>query len=130
MKARLRYTGIRVKDLDASVRFYTTVLGLRVMDSVRFDETKGKVVDLVGEGSPHLLELNFYEEGSPYATSYEVGEGLDHLGFRVSDLDEAIRAAAAAGHPVVDEIRSGGNRWVYVRDPDGIWIELSADVPT
>ena len=129
MRARFRYTGIRVKDLDASVRFYTRVLGMTAQGPGRIDATKGRVIDMVTEGADHPLELNYYEDDSPYASHYEVGEGLDHLAFKVSDLDEAVREAERAGHPVVEEVRAGGSRWVYIEDPNGIWIELSAEQP-
>lgn len=118
------YTGIRVKDLDASIRFYTQVLGMTVRGREPMEETKGTVVDVVGGDGAHPLELNYYAEGSPFHTPYAVGEGLDHLGFHVDDLEGAIAEAKRAGHPVVEEVRVGGKRWVYIQDPNGIWIEL------
>jgi len=124
MKSRLRYTGIRVKDLEASVKFYTSVLGMTERARNAIGETKGVVVDLISEDGGHPLELNYYEKGSPFDTTYEVGEGLDHLAFQVPNLDEAIAEAEKAGHPVVQEVKTAENRWVYVRDPNGIWIEL------
>jgi catechol 2,3-dioxygenase-like lactoylglutathione lyase family enzyme len=125
MRARFAYTGIRVRDLDATIRFYTTVLGMTARARESIGSTRGTVVDLVDAQGGPTLELNFYEEGSPFATPYEAGEGLDHLAFKVDDLDRATTEAQQAGHPVVQEIRSGTNRWVYLQDPNGIWIELS-----
>ena len=129
MKARLRYTGIRVKDLDASLKFNTSVLGMTVRSRDTIDATKGVVVDLISEDGSHPLELNYYERGSAFDTKFEVGEGLDHLGYEVADLDKAIAEAKKAGHPVIQEIKAGTSRWVYIQDPNGIWIELSADSP-
>jgi len=126
MKAKFKYTGIRVKDLDASIAFYTNVLGMKVLGRDRFEATKGTVADLVSEEGGFVLELNHYEKGSPYATNYAVGEGLDHLAFKVEDLDKALAEAKKAGHPVVLDIKSGTSRWAYIEDPNGIWIELSA----
>jgi lactoylglutathione lyase len=126
MKAKLTYTGIRVRDLDASVKFYTNVLGMKVRDRNTIDAAKGVVVELVNEDGSHPLELNYYEKGSPFDTKYEVGEGLDHLAFRVEDLDAALAEAAKAGHPAVKEIKTATSRWAYIQDPDGIWIELFA----
>lgn len=125
MKATFRYSGIRVKDLAASIQFYTRVLGLAARGRERIAASKGVVVDLVDEKGDHPLELNYYEPGSPFATEYEAGEGLDHLGFKVPDLDTAIEEARKAGYPIIQEIRTPNNRWVYLRDPNGIWIELS-----
>jgi catechol 2,3-dioxygenase-like lactoylglutathione lyase family enzyme len=126
MKSKFGYTGIRVKDLDASIKFYTTVLGMTARSRETFDETNGVVVDLLSEDGGHPLELNYYEKGSRFDTKYEAGEGLDHLCFRVKDLDQAIAEAQQAGFPVVQEIKTATNRWVYLQDPNGIWIELSA----
>jgi lactoylglutathione lyase len=126
MKAKLAYTGIRVRDLEATIRFYTAVLGMTLRSRSTIEGASGAVVDLVSEEGGHPLELNFYEHGTRFDTKYEVGEGLDHLAFQVEDLDRAIDEAAKAGHPVVQEIRSGTSRWVYIQDPNGIWIELFA----
>jgi lactoylglutathione lyase len=124
MKAKFVYTGIRVKDLEASVRFYTGVLGMKELGRSTIAAAKGTVVNLVSEEGGPVLELNYYERGSPFATKYEVGEGLDHLAFVISDLDGTIAEAKKAGFPVAQEIRAPTSRWAYVRDPDGIWIEL------
>lgn len=125
MKSKFAYTGIRVKDLNASVRFYTQVLGMKQLGRNRIEEAKGVVVDLVSEDGGHPLELNYYEKGSAFDSKYEAGEGLDHLFFRVENLDEAIAEAKKAGHPVVQEMKTATSRWVYILDPNGIWIELA-----
>lgn len=93
------YTGIRVKDLEASVKFYTRVLGMREVDRFTQASTQGKVVLLAMEGSGHLLELNYYPPGNRLDVKFEVGEGLDHLGFEVKDLDAVLAEAKKAGYP-------------------------------
>lgn len=124
MKTRFVYTGIRVKDLDKSVEFYTTVLGMKVEGRSRIDAAKGDVVGLIGEEGGHSLELNHYDDGSEFATDYSPGEGLDHLAFQVEDLDQAVSEATKAGYPPVLEIKTERSRWVYIVDPNGIYIEL------
>ena len=126
MKAKLAYTGIRVKDLAASVKFYTNVLGMKETGRSTIEAAKGTVVSLVSEGGGHPLELNYYEEGSPFASEYEAGEGLDHLAFQVENLDAALAEAEKAGHPAVKEMKTETARWAYIQDPNGIWIELFA----
>ena len=126
MKAKLTYTGIRVKDLDASVKFYTTVLGMKEAGRSTIDTAKGTVVNLVSEDGGHPLELNHYEKGSPFDTKYDVGEGLDHLAFQVEDLDQALAEAKEAGYPLVKEMKTATSRWAYIQYPNGIWIELFA----
>jgi lactoylglutathione lyase len=124
MKARFRYVGIRVKDLDRSVDFYTRLLGMRVKERLKINETKGEIVDLVSEDERFTLELNHYEKDSPHNTTYIVGEGLDHLAFDVDDLDKAIEEMRSEGYRVILEVKTEKSRWAYVEDPNGIWIEL------
>jgi len=124
MKARFRYVGIRVKDLDRSVDFYTRLLGMKVKQRLKIKETKGEIVDLVSEDERFTLELNHYEKDSPHNTTYVVGEGLDHLAFDVDDLDKAIEELRTAGYHPILQVKTQDSRWAYVEDPNGIWIEL------
>src|SRR5207244_6271467 len=63
MKAKFFYTGIRVKDLEASVKFYTTLLGMKVRGQNTVDAAKGTVVELICEGEGgNTLELNYRSE--------------------------------------------------------------------
>ena len=126
MKSTFTYTGIRVKDLEASVRFYAGLLGMKERGRQKLDATGGEVVSLASkEGGPEL-ELNYYPEGNRFAAMYVAGEGLDHLAFMVEDLDKALAEAAKAGHPAVLEIKGKSSRWAYIEDPNGIYIELFA----
>ena len=124
MKAKLIYTGIRVKDLEKSIEFYSKVLGMKVTGRSKVEETKGETVGLVSEEGGHLLELNYYEKGSNFDTKYGVGDGLDHLAFQVDDLKKAIVEAEKAGYPVVLDMKTRTSRWTYIKDPNGIYIEL------
>ena len=124
MKAKFFYVGIRVTNLQRSIDFYTTVLGFKVLNRGKIEQTRGETVALQGEDGGFVLELNYYEPGSPYATPYTAGEGLDHLAFKVENLDHALEEARQAGHPPILQLTSPEGRWAYIEDPDGIWIEL------
>jgi lactoylglutathione lyase len=124
MKAKLIYTGIRVKDMEKSIEFYTKLLGMKLTGRTKFESTKGETAGLVSEEGGHLLELNFYGKGSEFDTEYGVGEGLDHLAFQVEDLPKAIAEAEKAGYPVILDMKTKTSRWTYIKDPDGIYIEL------
>jgi lactoylglutathione lyase len=124
LKARLIYTGIRVKDMEKSVEFYTKLLGMKVTGRTKIESTKGETVGLVSEDGGHLLELNFYGKGSHFDTKYGAGEGLDHLAFQVDDLRKAIAEAEKAGYPVVLDMKTKTSHWTYIKDPNGIYIEL------
>jgi lactoylglutathione lyase len=124
MRSKFTYVGIRVTDLERSIDFYTRILELKVTGRGKIEQTKGKTVGLQSEKDGFILELNYYEEGSPHNTKYVVGEGLDHLAFKVDDLDKALEEAEKAGHPTILKMKADGSRWAYIEDPDGIWIEL------
>jgi lactoylglutathione lyase len=124
MKAKFIYTGIRVKNMEKSIEFYTKLLGMKVTGRTKIEATKGEVVGLVSEDGGHLLELNYYGRGSEFDTKYAVGDGLDHLAFQVDDLKKAISEAEKAGYPLVLDMKTKTSRWTYIKDPNGIYIEL------
>lgn len=84
----------------------------------------GRYVHLKTPGSRQRLELNWYPRNSKFYTKYSVGEGLDHLAFVVDDVPRAFRELLKKGaKSAVNPSQSRGTE-VYVKDPNGIWIEL------
>ena len=75
-----RYTGIRVRDLDRSVAFYTKVLGMQVTWRMRIRETGGAIAVLKSPRGSQRLELNWYPPRGRYRV-YRQGDELDHLAF-------------------------------------------------
>ncbi len=125
-KATFSYTGIRVKDMDESIRFYTEVLDMEIVDDrQRLEPTKGEVVTLKSPDSDQLLELNHYEQDSPFWAPYTNGEELDHLAFLVEDVIATVDELRKRGVEVlVEPYTIGGWAEAYVKDPNGIWIEF------
>jgi lactoylglutathione lyase len=123
---RFIYTGIRVKNMDESIRFYTEVLGMTVVEErEKTEPTKGEVVTLKSPNSNQLLELNFYEEESAFYTPYINGEDLDHLAFDVENLESTVLDLKRKGvEIIVEPYQIGGWREAFIKDPNGIWIEL------
>lgn len=123
MKYRFYYTGIRVRNLRRSLDFYRKAFGMKVVNRGKMGHG-GEYVQLVGDGSRQKLELNWYPPGSRFHTPYRKGEEMDHLAFVVDDVREAYRDLIRKGaKPVVPPEKAEGIE-VYVKDPDGIWIEL------
>jgi len=129
----LAYFGIRVTDLDRSLRFYSELFGLK--EVARGDRTQdggGRYVLLRDQKSGQKLELNWYPENSSYGVPYSPGEGLDHIAFRVNNVSETLKQLAARGAKAVQlppPLREGKGisysfKLAYVLDPDGNWIEL------
>ena len=124
MKAKFYYVGIRVTNVQKSIDFYTKLLGMKVINRSKIEQTKGETIVLQSEEVGFVLELNYYEKNSPFNAKYIVGEGLDHLAFKVEDLDQALEEAKNLGYRVILEMKSKEGRWAYIEDPDGIWIEV------
>ncbi|MHB8606296.1 MAG: VOC family protein [Thermoplasmatota archaeon] len=125
MKLKLIYAGIRVRDFERSLRFYTDALGLEALKRGEAADTGGKWATLRSPEGKTVLELNWYPPGSAFGEAYVNGSELDHLGFSVDDLPNAVRALEAHGAKLV---RGGGPgaTSAFLTDPDGIWIELLA----
>jgi catechol 2,3-dioxygenase-like lactoylglutathione lyase family enzyme len=119
--AVLEYTGIRVRDLERSRGFYTAGLGLVAGRTGRM-AAGGVWQELIDPESHAVLELNFYPDQPPYRE----GDELDHLGFRVQDLDGTVRRLTGLGARIrIPPFRDGEERLAFLSDPDGVWIELS-----
>ena len=126
MKTKFTYTGVRVKDLEKSVDFYTKVLGMKEGGRSKIEQTKGETVTLTTDEGGPVLELNYYGKGSKFNTEYLTGEGVDHLAFQVDDLNKAAEEAGKAGYSLILDMKTASSRWMYIQDPNGIWIELFA----
>ncbi|MGI0070870.1 MAG: VOC family protein [Thermoplasmata archaeon] len=125
----ITYAGIRVTDLDRSLRFYREGLGLVERGRGKMSHG-GTFVGLEDPASRFQLELNHYPADSPYATPYSVGEGLDHLGLDVADAPALIERLRSMGAKVaIEPWIEAGRYWIgFVEDPDGIWIEIQSPV--
>lgn len=135
------HTGITVSDLDRSVRFYRDVLGFKVSEPVRcagemFEKVTGvpgAEIEVAFVRAPgHIIELLCYRkpEGRVRSTLRSCDPGFWHLALKVSDIERAVQSVWRAGFeplsPVqsVDEGPLAGLKVVYVRDPDGVVLEL------
>ena len=121
---KLVYIGIRVTDLKRSIKFYTRAMGLKVSHRGHMHHG-GQFVNLVDRVTGQHLELNWYPKRSTFYKPYRNGEELDHIGFQVEDAREIFSALVSAGaRPAVKPFYDGGWWMAFVKDPDGIWIEL------
>ncbi|HYB78783.1 MAG TPA: VOC family protein [Thermoplasmata archaeon] len=119
---RFLYSGIRVRDLDRSLRFYRA-LGFKVHARGRMGHG-GKWVHLVFPGSRHRLELNYYPRENRFYEPFRPGSEFDHFGFHSPDVIGWRRRAIRAGGRVVEDFVDGRSRLIYVNDPDGVCLEV------
>ena len=125
-KFRLLHTMIRVRDLDASLQFYTDLLGMKLLR--KRDYPSGKfTLAFVGygdESSNTVIELT-HNWGQ--AEPYDLGSAFGHLAVGVPDVYKTCERLAAAGVKIprpAGPMAHGGSVIAFVEDPDGYRIEL------
>lgn len=124
---RFTYTGVRVRDLDRSLDFYTRLMGMRLIGRWKIRETGGEIAALKSPDTPVALELNWYPETSRFFEPLARGTELDHLNFDCEDVDREVEALRKEGIKVVIEpFDEGDSRLAYIEDPDGVTIQLQS----
>ncbi len=122
---RILHTMFRVGDLDRSIRFYTDVLGMRLLH--RQDYPEGKfTLAFVGYGDEKdeaVIELT-YNWGTDH---YDLGNGYGHIALEVDDVYQATDAIRQRGGKILRDagpMNAGTTIIAFVEDPDGYPIEL------
>ena len=125
MRFEFEYTGLRVRNLDRAINFFTKVLGMKVEARIQADWNKGEFANLYSPDRKHKLELNWYAEGSAVAGPFREGDELDHLGFAVDDFEGALRRLAMAGFkPALGPFHEGGWDIAFVPVVEGLWLDV------
>ena len=121
------HTMVRVRDLEASLRFYCEGLGLKEMR--RMENTAGRytLVFLAADASPEAeVELTYNWPGEDGSTEdYGNARNFGHLAFRVEDIYAKCAHLQALGYTIHRPPRDG--HMAFVKSPDEISIELLQD---
>lgn len=142
--SRIDHVGITVSDLDRALGFYRDLLGLRVIadstvsepevaELLGLDSARLRIVDL-DSGDGRLVELIQYLEPKRRRIAYDSSDpATAHVAFTVDDLAAVRERLRAAGATIVSRrpitINEPGGAFdgaicLYVRDPDGMILEL------
>jgi len=118
-KMRYLHTMVRVTDLDASLEFYCTHLGLKNVGRFDIEEGRFTLVFLAPEGQEDAqVELTYNWDPE------ELGEGRNfgHLAYQVENIYETCDRLAKAGVTINRPPRDG--RMAFIRSPDNVSVEL------
>ncbi len=124
--SRLLHTMIRVRDLDASIDFYTRLLGMKLLR--RKDYAEGRfTLAFVGYGDEidhTVIELTHnWDQDEPYS----LGSGFGHLAIGAKNIYAMCADLSKAGVKIPrppGPMKHGGSEIAFIEDPDGYRIEL------
>lgn len=126
---KIDHLGIAVSSIDAKKNFWTDVLGLTLEGTETIQEQKVTTAFLpVGESEVELLEST--SEDGPVAKYIEKrGEGIQHVAFRVENIEEALAELKAKGIALIDQtprIGAGGAKiaFLHPKATSGVLVEL------
>ncbi len=121
---RYLHTMIRVRDLDANLRFFRDGLGLR--ETRRMENEKGRytLVFLAADETPDAeIELTWnWPDADGNTEDYGSARNFGHLAFRVADIYAVCERLQTMGYTINRPPRDG--HMAFVRSPDLISIEL------
>jgi lactoylglutathione lyase len=122
---RILHTMLRVGDLQRSLDFYTSVLGMRLLRKKDYPDG-GFTLAFVGYGDESetaVLELTHNWD----TKAYEIGTGYGHVAVEVDDAYKACEEVKKRGGKVTREagpMKHGTTVIAFVEDPDGYKIEF------
>lgn len=122
---RILHTMLRVGDLDRSIKFYTEVLGMKLLRQKDYPDGKFTLA-FVGYGDEKdntVIEMT-YNWG---VDSYDLGGGFGHIALEVDDVYQATEEIKNRGGKIIRDagpMNAGTTIIAFVEDPDGYQVEL------
>jgi methylmalonyl-CoA/ethylmalonyl-CoA epimerase len=127
MLLRIDHIGIAVENLDETVAFYREVMGLEVSSTEVFNGMKIAFLR-VGDSELELLE-DLTPDGVIARHVAKRGEGIQHVAYRVDDIDQALQDMRAKGIELIDGRPRPGARnarvaFLHPKSTKGVLIEF------
>ena len=122
---RILHTMLRVGNLQQSVKFYTEVLGMKVLRQKDYPAGKftNTFIGYGDESEQAAIELTYNWDSD----HYDIGNGFGHIALEVDDVYDATEQIRKRGGKVIREagpMNAGSTIIAFVEDPDGYQIEL------
>jgi lactoylglutathione lyase len=118
MKFAFAHNNINVLNLDASLKFYETALGLAETSRITPEDGSFIIVYLGDGQTSHKLELTWLRD---WVRPYNLGDNEFHLAFVVDDFEEALKKHKQMNCVCFENPAMG---IYFINDPDGYWLEV------
>lgn len=123
------HIGIAVKSIEQAGKFYTEILGLKIQDIENVADQKVNVAFLpITDSELELLEST--EPDGPVSKYIDArGEGVQHIAFRVENIEEALEELKSKGVRIIDQTPrngAGGAKiaFVHPKETNGVLVEI------
>ena len=123
------HIGIAVKGIEQAGKFYTDILGLKIEDIENVADQKVNVAFIpITDSEVELLEST--EPDGPVAKYISArGEGVQHIAFRVEDIDKTLEELKEKGVRLIDQAPrkgAGGARiaFIHPKETNGVLVEI------
>jgi len=122
---RILHTMLRVGNLERSIEFYTTVMGMKLLRQKDYPEGKFTLA-FVGygpESDNSVIELTYNWD----TDHYEMGSGYGHIALEVENVYQSCEDIRQRGGKIIRDagpMNAGTTIIAFVEDPDGYPIEL------
>jgi lactoylglutathione lyase len=122
---RILHTMLRVGDQDRSIKFYTEVLGMKLLRQKDYPDGKftNTFIGYGDESEQAVIELTYNWD----TDSYDLGNGYGHIALEVDDVYAATEEIRNRGGKIIRDagpMNAGTTIIAFVEDPDGYQIEL------
>ena len=126
---QIDHIGIAVKSIKQAGKFYSDLLGLKIQDIENVADQKVDVAFIPITGSEVELLESTDPEGPVAKYIASRGEGIQHIAFRVDNIDKALEELKAKGIRLIDEKPrngAGGARiaFIHPKETNGVLVEI------
>lgn len=125
--SKLHHIAIICSDYERSKKFYTEILGFRIMNETYRKERDSYKLDLAINESTQIELFSF--PNPPTRLTRPEAQGLRHIAFTVENIDSIVKELNDAG-VITESVRvdnTTGKRFTFFSDPDDLPIELYED---
>ncbi|MBN2033510.1 MAG: methylmalonyl-CoA epimerase [Deltaproteobacteria bacterium] len=123
------HIGIAVKTIDKAGKFYTDHLGLKITEIENVADQKVNVAFLpITDSEVELIEST-HDDGPVARFIESKGEGIQHIAFRVENIEDALAELKAKGVRLIDQHPrqgAGGAKiaFIHPKETNGVLVEL------